>query len=372
MVAALILIPTIYLFLLACISLEASKLPKLRKQGVPRFIPISIVVVYRDEAHNLPELFSSLENLNYPPNHFEVLLVNDDSSDGSREMCVAFSKESQLDIQLLERNPRSASAKKDGISQAVEKSKHDLILVTDADCSLPASWLTAYQQFISQNPATAFLTGPVLLDSDRSLLQDVQQIEYAVNQTVSAGAFALKKPFMASAANMAFAKAKFLKINGYQGADSLASGDDVFLLLKMHANFPSQCHYLNLAEATVTTPAVSSWKQFFEQRARWAGKTVQTKSILNVVMAVATLLATLVQLASIALLIMDYLNLRTFLMIWLIKFLADFISYISAKSIFEFDPKWYNFLLMVLLYPFLAVAIAVKTLTPLKWKGRSL
>src|SRR6476620_10975048 len=42
----------------------------------------SIVVPFRNEAKNLPALLESLSNLKYPTTHFEVILVDDESTDG--------------------------------------------------------------------------------------------------------------------------------------------------------------------------------------------------------------------------------------------------------------------------------------------------
>ena len=115
----------------------------------------SIVIPFRNEAENLPELLESLLLLNYPLERFEIFLVNDDSADDSEKIISEFiEKQPQFDLKVIQNSRSSNSPKKDAIKTAIEISKFDYILTTDADCKIPQNWLQSFNtEIIKSNPA---------------------------------------------------------------------------------------------------------------------------------------------------------------------------------------------------------------------------
>src|SRR6478609_2239439 len=102
----------------------------------------SIVVPFRNEAKNLPALLESLSNLKYPTTHFEVILVDDESSDDFRTVFSA------VPVRIIKNIRTSNSPKKDAISTAVPVSRMEWIITTDADCVVNPNWLNILNQFI--------------------------------------------------------------------------------------------------------------------------------------------------------------------------------------------------------------------------------
>ena len=66
----------------------------------------SIIIACRNEEKNLPELFNSLINLDYPMEKFEIIIVDDASTDNSPNMIKAFCEEKQnaKSFQLIEKS----------------------------------------------------------------------------------------------------------------------------------------------------------------------------------------------------------------------------------------------------------------------------
>ena len=57
-----------------------------KKKAVPEvYQEISIIIPARNERTNLPNLLNSLAQLDYPEDKYEIILINDHSTDGSRE-----------------------------------------------------------------------------------------------------------------------------------------------------------------------------------------------------------------------------------------------------------------------------------------------
>ena len=67
-------------------------------------------------------------------------------------------------------------------------------------------------------------------------------------------------------------KKVFYEVNGFAGIDHIASGDDMLLMHKIWKKYPQQVHYLKSKEAIVATRPMKTWKEFFNQRIRWASK----------------------------------------------------------------------------------------------------
>ena len=117
---------------------------------LPEFIPaktqaqnnFTIIVAFRNEANNLPILLKSFSGLDFPVSKFEILLINDDSSDDYQKSIEQFIVENaDIQIEVIQNTRKSASPKKDAIELAIEKAKNGWIVTTDADCEVPKKWL---------------------------------------------------------------------------------------------------------------------------------------------------------------------------------------------------------------------------------------
>ena len=76
-------------------------------------------------------------------------------------------------------------------------------------------------------------------------------------------------------------------MNGFEGIEAVASGDDMLLMYKIWQQHPEQVLYLKSKDAIVTTEPMPSWRAFINQRRRWASKTLHYED--KKVMAVAAL-----------------------------------------------------------------------------------
>jgi cellulose synthase/poly-beta-1,6-N-acetylglucosamine synthase-like glycosyltransferase len=91
-------------------------------------------------------------------------------------------------------------------------------------------------------------------------------------QGITAATHRLKLGNMSNGANLAFTREIFYEVNGYQGIEHLASGDDYLLMMKIAKKPGSKIAYLKSKHAIVTTLPQPDWQSFFRQRIRWASK----------------------------------------------------------------------------------------------------
>ena len=92
---------------------------------------------------------------------------------------------------------------------------------------------------------------------------------------ITANGIFRKSYFLANGANISFKKAAFNAVNGYEGNEHLASGDDVFLINKIATSAIGKIGFIKSSDGVVTTKSESSWSSLIQQRKRWATKSLK-------------------------------------------------------------------------------------------------
>jgi cellulose synthase/poly-beta-1,6-N-acetylglucosamine synthase-like glycosyltransferase len=235
----------------------------LRVPGLPM---ISVVIAARNEENNISHLLTALEGQTYPSEKFEVLVVNDHSTDKTADVVLLFEK-----VTLINAGG-SGSGKKNALSIAISQATGELIVATDADCIPGRFWLSCIADFYHTTKA-AFIAAPVMYKTDGSLLSTFQTIDFITLQGITAAGVESGFHSMCNGANLAYTKTAFETVNGFEGIDKPASGDDLLLMHKISIKYPQQVRYLKSKAATVVTTPPGSWREFYWQRIRWASKT---------------------------------------------------------------------------------------------------
>jgi hypothetical protein len=110
----------------------------------------TIVIPFRNEAQHLPILLKSLLKLRYTKQLFEIILVDDDSSDASVAIIEKqLPRFKNVSITILKNTRKTDAPKKDAITEAILNAKHDWIVTTDADCQVPIFWTRSYSNGIA-------------------------------------------------------------------------------------------------------------------------------------------------------------------------------------------------------------------------------
>lgn len=230
---------------------------------------VSVVIAARNEEDNLPLLLEDLKNQTYPVELYEVIVVNDFSTDGTASIIEKFSNNFRM---LLPACSPEQSGKKKAIATGVQHASGELIAVTDADCRLEPHWLSYLAHFYFSTSAS-FIAAPVQYQHNHSLLEILQALDFMTLQGITAASVSSGYANMANGANLAYAKNAFITVNGFDGIDNVATGDDMLLMEKIWKLDAMKVRYLKSKEAIVKTAPMHNWKDFLMQRRRWASKT---------------------------------------------------------------------------------------------------
>jgi cellulose synthase/poly-beta-1,6-N-acetylglucosamine synthase-like glycosyltransferase len=323
---------------------------------------ISIVVPVRNEKKNIGPLLQSLSSQSYPSSNFEVIIVDDHSTDDSVERC-----NGQLENLTVLSLSEGENGKKAALTQGICAAKGEIIATTDADCLLPADWLTIFNN-VFQDDRIKLAAGMVAIKGGTNYFSQWQAMEFASVMGTGVAAFGLNKPLMCNGANLSFRKEAFWQVKGYEGNDHIASGDDEFLMRKIQDKFP---HSVQMANAIVVTQPQVSLKDFLDQRIRWASKWKGNPSITAKLLAAFILLLQ----ASWIFLFLSFLSdlSNTLLLIVMTKLTVDLLFLWPVFRLMKIKFRPLPLLGLQFLYPFYVIFVGL--LAPWKsyrWKDRKI
>lgn len=250
----------------------------------------SIVIPARDEANNIGACLASILANQYPAQLLEIIVINDHSTDQTALIVTAMQQQHpQIKlINLVDFVAPSLNAyKKKAIELAIDQSKGDWIITTDADCLVPENWLTLFDGYI-QRTGSVFVAAPVQFRNTGSFIALFQVLDFMSLQGITAAAVGAGAHTMCNGANLAYEKKAFYQVGKFAGIDAIASGDDMLLMQKIKTNYPGKLGFLFHQGAIVKTLPMPNWKLFINQRIRWASKGThyQDKSIFWVLLLV--------------------------------------------------------------------------------------
>ena len=332
----------------------------------------SIVIPFRDETTNLPDLLQSISFLEYPINLFEIILINDDSKDDFETIINLFKKEnSSINCTILNAPITTISSKKNALLVGIKSAKFDWIISTDADCTVPKNWLNTFNNFIEEkNPV--FISAPVKFKKATSFLYHFQNLNFLSLVGSTIGAFGIQKPFLCNGANLCYKKNIFYQLGGFQTNQTIASGDDIFLLEKFVEQFPKKTHFLKSLDALVETKTEKTWKSFINQQLRWASKSADYTNNFTKFVGLLVFFENLLVSTALFLVLLQTISLENFALIFLLKFTVDLLL-IFKSGIFLKNTqslKFYPFISLT--YPFFIVYIALLSkIKKFSWKGRT-
>ncbi|SEA66700.1 Glycosyltransferase, catalytic subunit of cellulose synthase and poly-beta-1,6-N-acetylglucosamine synthase [Psychroflexus halocasei] len=235
----------------------------------------SVLISFRNEANNLPKLLQSVSEIDYPLDKFELILIDDHSSDMSRTEMIDLINKFDMNIRLFHLSDVGLSTKKQAVKYGVSQASGEYVLTTDADCVLPNGILKAHHlQIIDQQPD--LIAGAVSFIKKNTFLSQFQYYDFMAIQAVSMSCMIHGKPIANNAAHMSFKRSVFLKLNPYQNNMNIASGDDVFLLERF-IQMERKIRYLEFPEI-VLSASQESFSALVQQRKRWFLKSKYVKN----------------------------------------------------------------------------------------------
>ncbi|WBO85487.1 glycosyltransferase [Hymenobacter yonginensis] len=350
---------------------QASGVGSNQPAAPPRF---SVLIAARNEANNLPHLLQDLASQTLPLAEFEVIIVDDHSTDATAALLTAAAGSSPLLLRpvQLAALPGAGVGKKAAIQVALAQAHAPWVVCTDADCRVGPDWLRSYAALLAEaGPEVRFVSGPVLLTGASTWLQQLSGLEFAGLVGTGGAGIAADTPTMCNGANLAYRPEAFAAVQGFAGNEHLPSGDDEFLLHKLHAAFPGSIRFLKHPAAIVRTAGPATLAALLQQRVRWASKWRHYRHAPSQQLAVLVLLANVALAAGLAALCWQPALAPWVAAAWALKLGADY-WFLAPVLQFLGQRRWLCWVpVLQLLYAPYALLVGLAGLRGgYVWKGR--
>jgi poly-beta-1,6-N-acetyl-D-glucosamine synthase len=320
---------------------------------------ISVVVACHNEQENLPSLLNCFATQTYPSHLFEVIIVNDNSTDATSEIASRFSGLSNI-LAMDSKGRGKKAALRTGILAA----KGELIITTDGDCQMGEQWLTTISAYYEQNKPQMIIC-PVMLESGTGFPGRLQEFEFLSLQGITAGYTVAGNPIMCNGANLAFERDSYMDHSGNLH-DEINSGDDVFLLHSLKKVNKSGIKWLESPEAIVRTRSETTLNSFLRQRSRWISKGRYYTDKDTIVTATATFTAVILQAVYLIGSIFNPVLIPVFALILALKSVPDYLILQNTARRYHKSELMRWFLPAQLIYPFYVILVVLISIT----KGR--
>ncbi len=187
--------------------------------------PVTAIICARDESANLGKNLPGILLQTYLTTH-EVIVVNHNSQDDTRYFLEELGKTfKHLHIVNLTQEAKGIPGKKYPLSIGIKEAKHEIILLTDADC-VPATeyWMQKMQDGYDEQ--TDVVLGYGAYHKKPGLLNKMIRFE-TFHSAIQYLSYALAGiPYMGVGRNLSYKKGTFFKYKGFSSINHVASGDD--------------------------------------------------------------------------------------------------------------------------------------------------
>jgi cellulose synthase/poly-beta-1,6-N-acetylglucosamine synthase-like glycosyltransferase len=227
---------------------------------------ISVIVAARNEEENINRCLASLVNLDYPADKFEIIVVDDNSTDRTADIIKSLASQNSL-IKFFQPSGTISylKGKANALAQAIKISKGEIIFTTDADCIVNPLWLKEMVRYYDEK--TGIVCGYSVVEP-RNLFWGIQSFDWMYLLSLASGSAALGDQLSCVGNNMSYRRAAYDEVGGYQNVKFSVTED--FMLLqtikrktKWKTKFPLNANIFNR-----TLPCLS-FMELYRQKKRW-------------------------------------------------------------------------------------------------------
>jgi cellulose synthase/poly-beta-1,6-N-acetylglucosamine synthase-like glycosyltransferase len=251
---------------------------------------VSVLIAARNEEKRLPHCLASLLHSQYPADKFEIIVIDDRSTDQTRSIAESFSRQdAYVRVIPISRRLENMSGKASALCQGLTHARGEIILMTDADCQVPSSWIPQMVGYFAPN--VGLVGGFTLLssrDNKSSFFAKIQTLDWMYLLTVGAGAAGLGKPVSIIGNNFAFRRAAYDAVGGYEKL-GFSIIEDFALMRAIAEQTPLQVIFPFDPQIAINSEPATSWRELYEQRQRWAAGGKEVGLLAKWLMAIAFL-----------------------------------------------------------------------------------
>ena len=332
---------------------------------------ISVILAAHNEENHLANCLKALVEQNYPKEKFEIIVVNDRSTDKTQFIIDEWTRKFIFVISTkIETIPKDQFSKKNAIMKGIELSKANILCFTDADCTPSPDWVKNIAGSYSQETTMVVGLAPLVpaKANNPPLWQWLLTYESWFTSSISISAIQNNFPLTCTGRNLSYLKSDFMQLSGFANISHSLSGDDDLLMHQFQKAGKSKIKTITEPDAIVTSQTAETVRQFWRQKTRHfsAGKYYPIpKKIFYLTWHLSNLLIIILPILS---LFFSLFSLSISILILFGKLAIDFLFHlIGFKKYKKLDLLKY-FLVFEFIYPFYILIVGnIGLLKKPKW-----
>ena len=228
------------------------------KDPMPKRLPrITVIIPAYNEEENIAKSIDSCINLDYPSNKLDILVVNDGSTDKTKEICKTYVKRNLIGL-ISKKNGGKASAMNAGLKHT----KTEFIAYLDADSEYDQKALKNMIGYLEDKNVGA-VTSSMKPNKHSTFIERLQWVEYLFSIYMRKIFDFARAQYVIPGPGSVYRKKAILDCGGF---DENNLTEDMEIAFKMHTT-----RYIikNSTNAHVTTDVPGKFRDFLKQRLRW-------------------------------------------------------------------------------------------------------
>jgi cellulose synthase/poly-beta-1,6-N-acetylglucosamine synthase-like glycosyltransferase len=240
----------------------------LKKNNKTANIKVTVIVAARNEEKIISRCIASLKNLNYDKNLLEVILVNDKSTDSTRSVMLNETKDCSF-IKVIDSDDtetKNLKGKANAIDSAIKIAKGSIILMTDADCTVPSDWVTETAGYYNEN--VNMVCGFTKINYTNSFFAKLQALDWIYLQSLAACSSGIGSILSCIGNNLSFTKNVYNEIGGYEKINFSVT-EDLAIMRRINSDSKYNVIYPVNPGCAVTTEECKTVSELYNQKKRW-------------------------------------------------------------------------------------------------------
>lgn len=266
MITFSIIVSGVYL-ILYIILYAGIKISEKLKYNNNYFPFVSVVIAARNEQNNIVKCINSLKYLIYPKELYEIIIVNDRSTDKTKET-VLKSIEGHKNFTLIDSSENITKifpGKANAIDCGIKVSRGEIIMMTDADCIIPPEWIRETVKYYDEE--TGMVCGYTRINDANGFSSKVQSLDWLYLLSTAIGSSGLNRTLACIGNNLTFRKKVYDETGGY-GEIKYSVTEDL-ALMKAVRNAGYKIKFPVNPLSAITTDECKTFYELYSQKKRW-------------------------------------------------------------------------------------------------------
>lgn len=362
--AIILIAPLIYFIIIFSILISVKRIFTSRTIKSGTRVKISVIAAAKNEERNLPSLINSLKAQSYPEKLFEVIIIDDGSTDDT------FSKTKSLidgsdNFSVYRAENKKFPGKKGALQFGIERAENPFIMITDADCQPEKKWIELFADKFASGSKFIFGAAPFI--QDKSMINNISCFENLRTSLLTFSSASFGFPYSAAARSFGFSRSAFEKLSGYKNTTETLSGDDDLLLREAVKN-KMKIEFIADESSFVYSNTVNTFSDYLKQKVRHTSTSLHYLFSHKLLLGFWHLLNLIMLFSPLLIFISDDFS-PVFAGLFFIKITGDIFLVSSAKKYFNYSFNLLEIIFLQIVYEiFLIINFFNAIFRKIEWK----